>query len=173
MNWTSTPNVPRSSSMPEALRRPATECCSASRPASFADLPVAVASPAPHSGRVPFVLDGSPTHCSGAVWKFAHEQNRRLWLEYLPDDTSKLNPIEYPWSLWKQHELPNFLAITLGPLNHHDAERCTRWAVALSQCALFGTERNSTGCNDIGHGSRSHPDCSSAELAPVSGGVML
>lgn len=30
-----------------------------------------------------------------------------LRLEYLPDCAPELNPIEYIWSYWKQHELAN------------------------------------------------------------------
>ena len=28
-------------------------------------------------------------------------------MEYLPPYAPELNPVEYIWSYWKQHELPN------------------------------------------------------------------
>ena len=36
-------------------------------------------------------------------------ENRRGWIhvEYLPPYAPELNPAEYVWSPWKQHELPN------------------------------------------------------------------
>jgi transposase len=30
-------------------------------------------------------------------------------VEFLPGYAPELNPVEYLWSHWKQHELPNFL----------------------------------------------------------------
>jgi transposase len=54
------------------------------------------------------VWDGSRTHRSRLVWDFVREQQGRLWLEFLPTYAPELNPVEYLWSHWKQHELPNF-----------------------------------------------------------------
>ena len=34
-------------------------------------------------------------------------------------------PVEYLWSYWKQHELPNFCPATFGQLSHH-ARRALR-----------------------------------------------
>jgi len=31
----------------------------------------------------------------------------RLWVEYLPGYAPELNPVEYIWAYWKQHELSN------------------------------------------------------------------
>ncbi len=42
------------------------------------------------------------------VWDFVREQEGRLWLEFLLPYAPELNPVEYLWSYWKQHELPNF-----------------------------------------------------------------
>ena len=36
----------------------------------------------------------------------------------------ELNPVEYLWSHWKQHELPNFCPTTFGQLSDFHAERC-------------------------------------------------
>jgi transposase len=53
------------------------------------------------------------------------EQHGRLWLEFLPAYAPKLNPVEYLWSHWKQHELPNFCPQTFGELSHQ-ARRALR-----------------------------------------------
>ena len=37
--------------------------------------------------------------------------------EYLPGYAPELNPVEYLWSHWKQHELPNFCPTTFGQLS--------------------------------------------------------
>jgi hypothetical protein len=43
----------------------------------------------------------------------------RLWLEFLPAYAPELNPVEYLWSHWKQHELPNFCPSTFAQLSVH------------------------------------------------------
>ena len=42
------------------------------------------------------------------VKDFIAEQEGRIHLEYLPAYAPELNPTEYIWGYWKQHELPNF-----------------------------------------------------------------
>ena len=54
------------------------------------------------------VWDGLPSHRSRAVRDFIKEQRGRLWVEFLPAYAPELNPVEYLWGYWKQHELPNF-----------------------------------------------------------------
>ena len=53
------------------------------------------------------------------VWDFVREQKGRLWLEFLPAYAPELNPVEYLWSHWKQHELPNFCPQTFWQLSHY------------------------------------------------------
>jgi len=65
------------------------------------------------------VWDGSKTHRSRFVWDFVREQKGRLWLEFLPAYAPELNPVEYLWSHWKQHELPNFCPQTFWQLSHY------------------------------------------------------
>jgi transposase len=55
------------------------------------------------------IWDGLPSHRSHLVWDFVRQQRGRLWLEFLPAYAPELNPVEYLWSHWKQHQLPNFL----------------------------------------------------------------
>ena len=37
--------------------------------------------------------------------------------EYLPPYAPELNPVEYIWAYWKQHELPNVCPKDYGELN--------------------------------------------------------
>lgn len=53
------------------------------------------------------VWDRLAAHRSRLVRDFIGEQDRRLWVEYLPPYAPELNPVEYIWGYWKQHELPN------------------------------------------------------------------
>jgi transposase len=45
---------------------------------------------------------------SKLVKEFTGKQRGRIWLERLPAYAPELNPVEYIWSYWKKHELPNF-----------------------------------------------------------------
>jgi hypothetical protein len=51
--------------------------------------------------------------------EFIREQRGRLWVEFLPGYAPELNPVEYLWSHWKQHELPNFCPQTFSQLSHY------------------------------------------------------
>jgi transposase len=76
-------------------------------------------------GKLLIVWDGLPGHRSRAVWEFIRQQRGRLWVEFLPGYAPELNPVEYLWSHWKQHELPNFCPTTFGQLSMH-ARRALR-----------------------------------------------
>jgi transposase len=65
------------------------------------------------------IWDGLPSHHSHLVWDFVRQQRGRLWLEFLPAYAPELNPVEYLWSHWKQHELPNFCPSTFAQLSVH------------------------------------------------------
>jgi transposase len=56
---------------------------------------------------------------SHLVRDFVRQQRGRLWLEFLPAYAPELNPVEYLWSHWKQHELPNFCPSTFAQLSVH------------------------------------------------------
>ena len=83
--------------------------------------PQMVAGLAHLSGHIPGELlimwDGLPGHRSRMVWGFVQQQRGHLWLEYLPGYAPELNPVEYLWSHWKQHELPNFCPQDFGQLS--------------------------------------------------------
>jgi len=55
-------------------------------------------------GKLLIVWDGLPGHRSRAVWDFIQQQHGKLWVEFLPGYAPQLNPVEYLWSHWKQHE---------------------------------------------------------------------
>jgi transposase len=77
-------------------------------------------------GKLLIVWDGLPGHRSRAVWDFVQQQRARLWLEFLPAYAPELNPVEYLWSHWKQHELPNFCPTTFGQLSYHARQALRR-----------------------------------------------
>jgi transposase len=70
-------------------------------------------------GKLLIVWDGLAAHRSGAVWDFISQQRGRIWIEFLPAYAPELNPVEYLWSHWKQHELPNFCPASFGHLSQH------------------------------------------------------
>ena len=53
------------------------------------------------------VWDRLAAHRSALVRDFIATQNGRIAVEYLPAYAPELNPVEYIWGYWKQHELPN------------------------------------------------------------------
>jgi transposase len=59
-------------------------------------------------GRLLVIWDGLPAHRSRLVQHWVAGQRARLELERLPAYAPELNPVEYLWGYWKQHELPNF-----------------------------------------------------------------
>jgi transposase len=72
------------------------------------------------------VWDGLKSHRGRMVWDFVREQQGRIWLEFLPAYAPELNPVEYLWSHWKQHELPNFCPKTFGELSHYARKALSR-----------------------------------------------
>ena len=53
------------------------------------------------------VWDGLPAHRSRMVRDYIESLDGRIHLAYLPPYAPELNPVEYIWAHWKQHELPN------------------------------------------------------------------
>ena len=89
-------------------------------------------------GKLLIVWDGLPGHRSRATWEFIREQRGRLWVEFLPAYAPELNPVEYLWSHWKQHELPNFCPQNFGQLSSYArrALRRMRKRPTLGDCLL-------------------------------------
>ncbi len=84
----------------------------------------------PYCGTFPakllIVWDGLPGHRSRATWEFIRQQRGRLWVEFLPGYAPELNPVEYLWSYWKQHELPNFCPQNFRRLSQHARQALRR-----------------------------------------------
>jgi transposase len=53
------------------------------------------------------VWDRLPAHRSRLVREFLDSLGGQIAIEYLPAYAPELNPVEYLWGHWKQHELPN------------------------------------------------------------------
>ena len=53
------------------------------------------------------VWDRLPAHRSRMVQEFIALSEGHIETEYLPGYAPELNPVEYIWAYWKQHELPN------------------------------------------------------------------
>lgn len=70
-------------------------------------------------GNLLIIWDGLAAHRSRTVKHFVAQQNGRLALERLPAYAPELNPVEYLWGHWKQHELPNFCPENFQKLSCH------------------------------------------------------
>jgi transposase len=53
------------------------------------------------------VWDRLPAHRSRLVRDYVESLRGWIRMEYLPPYAPELNPVEYIWGHWKQHELPN------------------------------------------------------------------
>jgi transposase len=58
-------------------------------------------------GPLLIVWDRLAAHRSALVRDYVGSLDDRIVLEYLPPYAPELNPVEYIWAYWKQHELPN------------------------------------------------------------------
>lgn len=76
-------------------------------------------------GKLLIIWDGLRQHRSRLVKDFVVRQRGGIHLEYLPAYAPELNPVEYLWGYWKQHELPNFCAKDFPALSVH-ARRALR-----------------------------------------------
>jgi transposase len=88
-------------------------------------------------GKLLIVWDGLPAHRSRAVWEFIRQQRGRIWVEFLPAYAPELNPVEYLWSYWKQHELPNFCPWDFGQLSQHACSALRRMRRRPSLACAF------------------------------------
>ena len=64
------------------------------------------------------IWDGGPIHRSRLVRDYVDNLKGKIWVERLPAYAPELNPTEYVWGYFKQHELPNLCAIDLAQLSH-------------------------------------------------------
>ncbi|GIW55517.1 MAG: hypothetical protein KatS3mg082_1921 [Nitrospiraceae bacterium] len=53
------------------------------------------------------IWDRLPAHRSALVRRYVEASGGRIEVEFLPAYAPELNPVEYLWGYWKQHELAN------------------------------------------------------------------
>ncbi len=70
-------------------------------------------------GRLLVIWDGLRPHRSRLVKELVKRRRGRLAIEFLPAYAPELNPVEYLWGYWKQHELPNLCPKTFLELSEH------------------------------------------------------
>jgi len=90
-------------------------------------------------GKLLVVWDGLRSHRGRLVWDFVCQQRGRIGLEFLPACAPQLNPVEYLWSHWKQHELPNFCPKNFGELSHYARKALWRMRRRSTRPASPGT----------------------------------
>jgi transposase len=89
------------------------------------------------------VWDGVATHRSRLVRQYLKSLRGKIWVERLPAYAPELNPVEYLWGYWKQHELPNLCARDLWQLSGWAPMPCAVSAVnAPASSAPSGTKQN-------------------------------
>lgn len=77
-------------------------------------------------GKVLLLWDGAPIHRSKLVSAYLQSQAHWLHVERLPAYAPELNPVEYLWSYWKQHELANFCPKDIWELGHAASQALKR-----------------------------------------------
>ena len=63
------------------------------------------------------IWDRLPAHRSWLVQEFIRASEGRIEQVWLPAYAPELNPVEYVWAYWKQHELPNVCPKDYGDLS--------------------------------------------------------
>ena len=72
------------------------------------------------------IWDGAPVHRSRLVQDFLQENSAWLHVERLPAYAPELNPVEYLWGYWKEHELANFCSRDIWELGHFASQALKR-----------------------------------------------
>lgn len=71
------------------------------------------------AGNLIIIWDGLRQHRSRMVRDFVSSTGRHIALEFLPAYAPEMNPFEYLWGHWNQHEIPNFCPKTFSELSYH------------------------------------------------------
>ena len=93
-------------------------------------------------GKLVVLWDRLPAHRSAVVKDFVAEQRGRLALEFLPAYAPELNPVEYLWGHWKQHELPNLCPKTYWELSYAARRALRRMRRRPTLVTAFWTQAN-------------------------------
>jgi transposase len=70
-------------------------------------------------GKLLVIWDGLPSHRSRLVNEYLEKQAGRIVIEWLPAYAPELNPVEFLWGYWKNHELPNLCPQDYFALGYH------------------------------------------------------
>ena len=70
------------------------------------------------AGKLLVIWDGAPIHRSRLVRDYLDSLQGKVWVETLPAYAPELNPTEYIWGYFKQHQLPNLCASDLAQLSY-------------------------------------------------------
>ena len=90
-------------------------------------------------GKILLLWDGAPIHRSRKVSAYVETQSAWLHVERLPAYAPELNPVEYLWGYWKQHELANFCPKNLWELSYAASQALKRIRRRKSRPQLIST----------------------------------
>jgi transposase len=88
-------------------------------------------------GNLLVIWDGLRSHRSRLVRDFVNKSAERIEIEFLPAYAPELNPVEYIWGHWKQHEIPNFCPKNLAQLSEHARKALRRMRRRPTLVAAF------------------------------------
>lgn len=77
-------------------------------------------------GKLLLLWDRAQIHRSLRVRGYLDKHQGRLAMAYLPAYAPELNPVEYLWGYWKQHELANFCPKDIWQLGHFASQALKR-----------------------------------------------
>jgi len=88
-------------------------------------------------GKLLVIWDRLPCHRSRLVREYLQAHAERITLEWLPAYAPELNPVEYLWGHWKNHELPNLCPQDYLELGYHARAALRRMRRRPSLVAAF------------------------------------
>ena len=77
-------------------------------------------------GKLLIIWDRAQIHRSKRVRRYVDARQERLTVAYLPAYAPELNPVEYLWGYWKEHELANFCPKDIWQLGHFASQALKR-----------------------------------------------
>jgi transposase len=77
-------------------------------------------------GKLLIIWDRAQIHRSLRVRRYMDRHNDRFAMAYLPAYAPELNPVEYLWAYWKEHELANFCPKDIWQLGHFASQALKR-----------------------------------------------
>lgn len=77
-------------------------------------------------GKLLIIWDRAQIHRSLRLRRYMERHGERLAMAYLPGYAPELNPVEYLWAYWKEHELANFCPKDIWQLGHFASQALKR-----------------------------------------------